>query len=261
MAKPLYDQLAEATFYDLEHRRRADAPTFPAHEPGFVLSLHRRHEPGLSERRTSASALVTMTEHSGTHIDALCHQAEDMRLYGGVEVDPSVQTPNGFTVLGADAIPPLHARGLLLDLPALGPVPENVPAEQLARCADAQGTEPRPGDVVLVRTGNGAHWHNRDRYEAGPGMASSASWWLAERRPLAVGADNLAWDLPGYRDPELGCTLAGHVVLIVRSGIYILENLMLEGLATDGVREFTFLCLPPKLGGGTGAPARPVAIV
>jgi kynurenine formamidase len=261
VAKRLYDQLAEATFYDLEHPRRVGAPTFPAHEPGFVLSLHRRHEPGLSERRTSASALVTMTEHSGTHIDALCHQAEDMRLHGGVEVDPSVQTPNGFTVLGADTIPPLHARGLLLDLPARGPVPDRVPAELLASCANAQGTEPRPGDVVLVRTGNGAHWDDRGRYEAGPGIATSASRWLAERRPLAVGADNLAWDLPGYRDPGLGCELAGHLVLIVRSGVYILENLMLEALALDGVREFTFVCLPPKLAGGTGAPARPVAIV
>lgn len=261
MARPLYAQLAEATFYDLEHPRQANAPTFPAHEPGFLLSLHRRHEPRLSECRTSASALVTMTEHSGTHIDALCHQAEDMHLHGGVEIDPSIQTPAGFTRLGADTIPPLHARGLLFDLPAFGAVPDNVPAEQLARCAAAQNTQPRPGDVVLVRTGNGANWHDPGRYESGPGLAPSASRWLAERLPLAVGADNLAWDLPGYRDPELDCTLPGHLILIVRSGIYIMENLALERLASDGVREFTFLCLPPKLGGGTGAPARPVAIV
>ena len=76
--------LASARVYDLEQPRYAGAPTFPAHEPGLLLHLHRRHEAGLGERRTSASALLVMAEHSGTHVDALCHQAEDLHLFGGV---------------------------------------------------------------------------------------------------------------------------------------------------------------------------------
>ena len=73
--------LASARVYDLEQPRYAGAPTFPAHEPGLLMHLHRRHEAGLGERRTSASALLVMAEHSGTHMDALCHQAEDLRLH------------------------------------------------------------------------------------------------------------------------------------------------------------------------------------
>ena len=72
--------------YDLEQPRYFGAPVFPSHAPGFVYSLHSRHEQGVSEVRTSASGFVYMAEHSGTHIDALCHQAEEMRLYGGQEV-------------------------------------------------------------------------------------------------------------------------------------------------------------------------------
>jgi hypothetical protein len=34
---------------------------------------------------------------------------------------------------------------------------------------------------------------------------TSASYWAVEWRVLTVGADNMAWDAPGYRDPELGC--------------------------------------------------------
>jgi kynurenine formamidase len=254
--------LTSARVYDLEQPRYAGAPTFPAHEPGLLMHLHRRHEAGLGERRTSASALLVMAEHSGTHMDALCHQAEDLRLHGGVEVDATVQTPYGFTELSVDTIAPVIARGVLLDVP--GTVGHDlepghaVSADELA--AAAEGVELREGDVVLVRTGSGAHWADRPRYEAGPGVSPDGSRWLAGRRPVAVGADNLAWDVPGIDDPELG-TLPGHTVLIVRAGILIIESLNLEALAADGVREFAFVCLPLKLRGGTGSPIRPIALV
>jgi kynurenine formamidase len=259
----LIDALRGARSYDLEQPRYAGAPVFPAHEPGLVLNLHRRHEPGLGEARTSASALLVMTEHSGTHIDALCHQAENGVMHGGVAVSPRVQTPTGFTALGTDTIEPLIARGVLLDVAGtLGverlPAGHAVSAQELR--AAAEGVELRPGDVVLVRLGSGALWADRPAYEAAGGVATDGSRWLAEHRPLAVGADNLAWDVPGTRDPELG-TLPGHLVLIVRAGIHILESLYLEALAADGVREFAFICLPLKLRGGTGSPVRPVALV
>jgi kynurenine formamidase len=91
-------------------------------------------------------------------------------------------------------------------------------------------------------------------------MDSSASYWLAERGVLAVGADNMAWDVPGLKDPELGCTLPGHLILLVRRGIYIIENLNLEGLAAAGRYRFDFVCTPLKLVGATGSPVRPLAI-
>lgn len=257
--------LQARTVYDLEQPRYAGAPTFAAHEPGFMLHLHRRHEPGLGEPRTSASGLVMMAEHSGTHIDALCHQAMDMTLHGGVHVDPGVQTSTGFTTLGADDIAPIIRRGVLLDVAGAEGVdclPERslVTAEMLHRTLDAQGTVVQPGDVVCVRTGNGRHWADRPRYEAGPGMATDASRWCRERRAFAVASDNLAWDLPGHHDPELGCTLPGHVVLLVEGGVYIIENINLEELARARVHEFTLLCLALKMQGATGSPVRPVAL-
>jgi kynurenine formamidase len=252
--------LAGARVYDLEQPRYAGAPVFPSHEPGVLLHLHRRHEPGLGEARTSASGTIVTAEHFGTHVDALCHQAEDMRLHGGVEIDASVQTPYGFTTLGVDTIPPLLARGVLLDVAGEEPLPPGhvVGAAELE--AAAAGVELRPGDVVLVRLGSGAWWEDRPAYEAAGGLGADASAWLVERKPLAVGADNLAWDVPGLDEPGIG-TLPGHVLLLVRAGVYILESMFLEELAADGVREFGFVCLPLKLRGGTGSPVRPIALV
>jgi len=251
----LSDALAGAQYYDLEQPRYAGAPVWPAHEPGVLLKLHRRHEAGLGEARTSASALLVMAEHSGTHIDALCHQAENLAMYGGVQVDAQVQTPEGFTQLGIDTVPPLFARGVLLDCAGAG---RAIGAEALERAAD--GLEIAEGDVILVRTGAGALWHDPQAFLAAGGIDASGSRWCAERRPLAVGADNMAWDVPGEDDPELG-SLPGHLILLVREGIYIIEALNLEELARDGVREFAFACLPLKLRGGTGSPVRPIALV
>lgn len=265
MPDELLEALLAARVYDLEQPRYAGAPTFPAHEPGFSLFLHRRHERAAEEPRTSASALIVSAEHSGTHIDALCHQAERGVLCDGREVDASIQGPQGIAHLDAESIGPLRARGVLLDLPAaLGgedEVPQLVGAEALERAVAAAGVELRPGDAVLVRTGNGARFADRARYEAGPGIDGPASEWLASRGPLLVGADNLAWDLPGHVDAELGCTLPGHVHLICRAGAYIVENLALERLAADGVTEFAFVCLPLKMRGATGSPVRPMALV
>lgn len=257
--------LRAARTYDLEQPRRVGLPAFPAHYPGYVYGLHRRHEPGLGEARTSASGLIVMAEHSGTHIDALCHQAENLLMYGGRRADASVQGSQGFTMLGAEQIPLIIGRGVLLDIPALHGEErlarrELVSAGELAGAEQAQQTPIRQGDIVLVRTGNGGLWDDPDAYLEGPGIDRQASEWLAGRSPVAVGADNVAWDLPGHVDPDLG-SLPGHVVLIVRNGIYIIENALLEDLARDRVHEFAFMCVALKLMGATGSPVRPLAFV
>ena len=255
----LLDALLRARAYDLEQPRFAGAPVWPAHEPGVILNLHRRHEADAPESRTSASAMLVMTEHSGTHMDALCHQAYEGAMHGGVRVTGRVQTSTGFTTLGIDTVTPIVRRGILLDVGGSGgPIPARVTAEDLE--AAAAGLQSERGDVILVRLGSGALWADREAYLAAGGMTADAARWLADRSPFAVGADNVAWDIPHEHDPELG-TLPGHTILIVQSGIHIIESLFLEELAADGVREFGFVCLPLKLRGGTGSPVRPIALV
>jgi len=261
----LLDQLGSAKVVDLEHPRYVGAPVYSAHWPGFVYTLHRRHEPLGDNVRTSASGTLTMQEHSGTHIDALCHQAVEMEMFGGVTVSPSMQTDRGFAELGAETIEPILRRGVLLDVAAALGVERLVPgylvtADDLEQTAKIQGTEIAEGDCVLVRTGNALLYGDPDAYLAGPGIARSGASWLAAHRPYLCGADNVAFDVPDNVDPELG-SLPCHVVLIYESGIYIVENLALEALAAAGAHEFLFVCLPLQLQGVTGSPVRPVAVL
>jgi kynurenine formamidase len=248
--------------FDLEQPRWPGAPMHPSHvPPGFAYLLHRRHEPqavGPDGRSGSAGTLIT-SDHAGTHIDALCHQAVDLKLCGGVDAG-AIATSFGYAELGVDTIEPIVARGWLIDLGVVEP-DRWIGLEEVKRAADAQGVKPGRGDVVLARTGNGVHWHDQARYLRGSGMKGEVSQWLADAGVGAVGADNMAWDLVSTDpEPDLGITLPGHVILLVRSGIYILENLFLEQLAGAGVHEFTFVCTPLKIRGATGSPVRPLAL-
>jgi kynurenine formamidase len=206
-----------------------------------------------------------MMEHSGTHIDALCHQACDLHMYGGVPVE-GAETPAGFTRLGVETVPPLLARGVLLDVagakgPGRLPPKYGITAEDMTACATAQGVEVKAGDVLLVRTGYATLWGDEAAYLDAAAVAKSGSLWAAERRVVAVGIDNMTWDVPGVRDPESGATLFGHVYLLPQKGIYIIENVNLEELARDRVYTFGFVGIPLKFQGATGSPLRPLALV
>jgi kynurenine formamidase len=265
----LAERLGSARVYDLEQPRFFGMPIHPAHRPGYHYALHRRHgdtyRPEAHGPRSSASGVLTMMEHSGTHIDALAHQACGLKLFGGVPVE-GVETPAGFTRLGVETVPPLLGRGVLLDVAGWkgqSPLPRRygIGADDLGGCAAAQGTEVRAGDVLLVRTGYAVLWHDEPAYLEAAGVSRSGTLWAAERGVVAVGADNMAWDVPDERDPESGATLFAHLYLLPQKGVYILENLNLEGLARDRCYAFGFVGIPLKLQGATGSPLRPLALV
>ncbi|MFN8590417.1 MAG: cyclase family protein [Thermomicrobiales bacterium] len=264
---PLLDQAVR--MFDLEQSRFQGMPVISVHQPGYAYFLHRRHSDDYRPEelgvRSSASGVIVCMEHSGTHIDAICHQADAQMLYGGIAA-AEVCNSKGFTAHAIEEVPPIMAPGVLLDAAAEKGMPaldagHLVTAVDLEACCRRQGVEVRAGDVVLIRTGNAIFWHDPERFLAGPGMASSASEWLAAKRVLAVGADNMAWDVIGLRDPAFGCQLPGHLILLARHGIYIIENLQLEELAAAGHSRFTFICLPLKFVGATGSPVRPIAVV
>jgi kynurenine formamidase len=269
MSDPLPTMLRGARVYDLEQPRFYGMPIWPSHKPGYFYALHRRHRDGWRPEkdgpRTGAAGTMIMMEHSGTHIDALCHQACGMKLAGDIPVE-SVESSAGFSKLGIETVPPLLGRGVLLDVAGfkgLFPLPRKygISGEELQACATAQKVEVREGDVLLVRTGFGSLWNDEEAYLQAAGIAKSGSLWAGERRVVAIGADNMSWDVPGERDPESGATLFAHYYLLAQKGVYIIENVNLEELARDRRYEFAFVGIPLKFNGATGSPLRPLALV
>lgn len=249
---------------DLEQPRFAGMPIHPAHLPGYFYALHRRHSDNPTQSaRTSASGVLTMMEHTGTHIDALSHQAAHGCLFGGVDAVASA-TAAGFTQGGVEEIPPIVRRGVLADIAGskgvdhLDELYEFTPGDIEAAL---DGMEVKEGDVLLARTGFAKLWNNEATYLRAAGASKAATLWAAERKVSAVGADNMAWDVPGVVDSDSGVTLFAHYYLLAQKGVYIIENLDLDELAASGVKEFLFICLPLKFRGATGSPVRPIAIL
>jgi len=259
--------------YDLEQPRTAAMPVHAAHQPGYIYHLHRRHEdtydPERHGPRSGASGMLVMMEHTGTHIDALSHQAAGLCLYGGVQLTPRVETQRGFTVHGIETMAPIFARGVLLDVCAtlahkLGrdPLPPHyrITADDLESAAHRAGVTVQAGDALLVRTGYGKLWDDAPAYLAAAGVGRSGSEWAADHRVACAACDNMTWDETEERDPETGGHLFAHLHLIARRGIPIIENLNLEELSRDRRSTFLFVCAPLKFVGATGSPVRPMAI-
>ncbi len=269
MQSALADQLKNARVIDLEQPRFHGMPIHPAHKPGYFYALHRRHrdtyQPASHGPRSGASGVLTMMEHSGTHIDALCHQACGLKVFGNIDTG-SVETPTGFKQLGIEHVPPLVTRGVLLDIATWKrqtPLPRlySISADELIACAKAQNVQVEKGDVLLVRTGFDTLWSDEDAYLQAAGVGKSATIWAAEQGVVAVGADNMAWDAPNDVDPETGATLFAHIHLLTRKGIYIIENLDLRELAAARQYTFAFIGIPLKFQGATGSPIRPIALL
>jgi kynurenine formamidase len=242
-------------------------PQSPNH-PEFRHTLPRRHGDVVrADGGSAANDLIVTGGHVGTHIDALCHVSHDDKLYGGYDAQQA-QVGGRFTVHGAETIAPVLCRGVLLDVPAaLGqpacPPAYEITAADLQQTIDAQATPLLPGDAVLVRTGWGQRWSDRDAYigvtTGVPGCGEEAAKLLASFEPRFVGADTIAFEriAPGAGH----ALLPAHRVLLVEHGIHIIETMALEELAAAGIREFTFVIAALPLVGATGSPVRPLAVV
>ncbi len=255
-------------------------PLFPGHPPFQVLNY--RTPRGIRVTRAQPwgpindaglgymAEYVMATSHSGAHVDALAHMTvgDDMHWYGGGRADEHL-TDFGPTHLDASSLPPFFTRGVLLDAAGhrgLGCLPKGSPidaAELDAICA-AQRVSVERWDVVLIRTGYMSLWPDVDAMAANktPGPDISAARWLLEKGVVGTGTDTETYEVQPAPDPgPSGNPQPVHTLLLIESGVYLMESLDLEELAHERIYEFLFVALPLKIRGATGSMVDPVAVI
>lgn len=263
IALEVVEKMIAAERYDLSQPYFNGMPVWPGH-PEFHLALMRRHGDVIRPSGGSSSnEIVIIGGHVGTHMDAPAHIAGVSGLLG--DVDPkSVESNNGFAALGIDTFEPGAVRAIFLDVAAIKSLSElaadeTVGAKELEAACDFNDVNVSPGDCVLIRTGMGAHWNDRRRFLGGeyglPGVNESGAEWLVEHGVGVVGTDTICFESfrPGQQD------LPVHELLLAGAGIFIMEALNLEALATHNVRRALIMLAPLHFQGATGSPIRPVA--
>ena len=243
--------------YDLAHVLHMDVPAFEGR------TFRQELDPPQSVPGPHGLGFVIEHVHApsqmGTHLDALNHLHKDGRTYNGHRVT-DITAPYGTTKLGADTLPQIVTRGVLVDVAAHRGV-AHLDAGDVITPDDVSGVDVRPGDAVVFHTGWGELWHeDPDRYRSGePGPGIALADWLADHRVALTGCDTWSYGPVPAEHPDQPFVVPQ--TLNTRDGVIVVENLFLSDLARDAVAEFLLVIAHPKLSGATGAWVAPLAII
>src|SRR5262249_46221922 len=91
-----------------------------------------------------------------------------------------------------------------------------------------------------------------------PGIGMAAGKGLAQKKIVLVGSDT--WATEGVPPEDKDRPVEGHQLLLGRHGIYNLEDLDPEEMASDKTYEVAFVFAPLRLKGATGSPGNPIAV-
>ena len=218
----------------------------------------------INDHVSYSGSAFTMYAHTGTHIDALSHFGLNGEIWNGFSADEHLGD-RGWQRAGAETIPAIIARGVLIDLPGAQGLDElpagyRVTRQDLIAALARQNTTLETGDVVLIRTGRMRQYESAAAYmDNAPGLGMEAARYLVEEAgAMIVGADNLSFE--AFPSEIEGNYVPVHTYLLAQQGAPILELVNLEALAADQVYEFAFIAGSLKLRGADAAPLRPIAL-
>lgn len=234
---------AEVEVVDLTHSFDASAVYWPTAEP-FQLEVVSE---GTTDSGWYAAKSFCAAEHGGTHLDAPVHFAEGRRGAAEIPLEDLIGEAVVVDVAVAASANPdylIEVRDLEAWETAHGPIPT--------------------GAIVLLRTGWGDRWPDREQYLGTsargvdavrdlhfPGLSEEGARWLVGRGIRAVGIDTASIDRGQSTDFRAHRVLAAADVPIFEN-VAALDRVHLEGA--------WIVALPMKIAGGTGGPLRIVAL-
>jgi kynurenine formamidase len=229
---------------DLTHAFDADTLYWPTAPFRFVW---KKLTWGETEGGWYAAGAFSAPEHGGTHLDAPVHFAAGGRSVERIPVERLVAPAVVIDVAERAASDATYRLG-----------------ESDVRAFEARHGAVEPGTIVLLRTGWDRFWPDAKRYlgDDTPGDASklrfpsygadAARLLVEERQVAALGVDTASIDYGPSADFPVHRILAGR-------DVYGLENLTgLDELPPTGA---LLVALPMKIAGGSGAPARVIALL
>ncbi len=196
---------------------------------------------------------LTLTSHSGTHLDAPYHYHPSM--------------DNGLPSARIDEIPLewCFNQGVLLDFSRKADG-ERITAADLQKELDRIGYKIKPLDIVLIRTGAESAWGTPQYLFKGAGMDRESTLFLLDKGVKVVGIDAWSWDRPlPYLAEEFKKTGDPRVIWEahfagIEKGYCHMEKMANLG-AIGRPFGFTVCCFPIKIKKASAGWVRPVAMI
>jgi kynurenine formamidase len=255
------------------------SPNWPGHPPFEVVTFrspfgewNQRDQGWMEENNEAqicfASEVTIHCQHTGTHMDGLAHVVfgPDYCGYNGISLKTQLGD-FGLLKAGAETVPPVFCRGVLLDVAAYKGVSilkagYEITVDDIKGTLRKQGTRLKKGDAVCIRTGVGQNWPDKKKATLCPGPGYRACLWLLEQGMMIGGTDTVAFEVqptPGGVGPVVKNPHPAHEAMF-HHGVHIIEFLNLEELAKKQVYEFVFVTATNNFRGATGSNIRPFAV-
>jgi kynurenine formamidase len=188
----------------------------------------------------TASYLIVLSDHVGTHIDAIRHLRKDAPGPEGIPLEDC------------------FGDGVVLDF-RHKEKGAGITAEEVQRALTKIEYTLKGGEIVLIMTGAGAY-QSEERYLTDhSGMTADATNWLIDQGIKVMGIDAITFDPPVWAMFERKQFWEAHRVMCERE-YYHLENLTnLDKIGRP--HGFKVAAFPVKWTGTTAAPVRAVAIL
>ncbi len=258
---------------------------FAGHSPGEIITFrspdgaHRMGDPDVGPADQNRdhiywhSAALFISDNVATQIDGLAHITAglDFHWYNGFK-ESEWGGDWGPRKCDASTIPPIVARGVLIDVAAYKQV-DALPGHTVISQKDLQETlawenvSLQPGDVVLVRTGTGRLWgedgsdHAKiaEHDSAGPDLVAT-KWLVEDQGAIMVGSDTSGYEVsPDPNSP--GAVIPVHRYLLVDQGVHLGEFHYLEELSRSKTYVFCYVAAVNKIKGtAAGFALRPLAL-
>lgn len=207
--------------------------------PEVKIDIHSTHEEWEKMEdpltKTPSVLRLQISEHTGTHVDALNHMG---RKYVGQSID--VMPLSMF-----------YTEGICLDFTGKG-LSELITSNEIDEALRNGNLEIKQGDTVLLCTNHYNKHFGTENWKFGPGITAEAARWLGEKKIAAFGVETMSPGIPKVSNKEVH-QICGEL------GFTHYENLVnLDKLINRG--RFRFIALPLKIRGGTGSPVRAIAV-
>jgi arylformamidase len=191
-----------------------------AHWPGD-LAYRRKLTDSIATGANANLSQFECSAHTGTHMDAPRHFIE-----GGATID---SMPIAATVGRARVI--------------------EIKDPEMIRKTEVEFYKPEKGERLLFKTRNSSHvWKTTEFQETFVYIPPDTAEYLAAAGVMTVGVDYLS--VGGFKTGGVETHRA-----LLGAGVWIIEGLNLEAVEPG---EYQLVCLPLKLEGSDGAPARAI---